>query len=212
MGYKWGQGHTSSFLLCELWESGPRTELNWVRHEPHQPSYQSWAIPWDQLLLLFLQEICFYRRIFSFSYLFSWPLLCTLRDIIPEGSKESEMYNLELSYFHFYPALCLPWYFANLEDFQEHSKFWDIWKPQDNREQGVIKGIAVQLQIAFISPWRRLFGVVADGEPQADGAGWRCSREWVTGWVMLGCQPSLWPETGETPWGKDGIFPCVVPQ
>lgn len=134
---------------------------------------------------------CFFKKFVSteeflfFSYLFTWTLLCTLRDTIPEGSKESEMNNLELSYFHFYHALCLPWYFVNLEDFQEHSKFrGDIWKPWDNKEKDAIKGSAVQPQTAFISPWRwwqvesprqmELGGDTPENKP-ADQWGWGAS-------------------------------------
>lgn len=165
------------------------------------------------VVVLFLQEICFYRRIFTFSYLFTWALLCSLRNTITEGSKESEIYSRELSYFHFHPALCLPWYFVNLEEFQEHSKFWeDVWKPWDNREKDVIKcGAATNcIYLSLKAPlwvwWQmesprqiELGGDAPENKPV---------DEWGWGASLLHSQR----QGKETPPGKDGIFPCVVPQ
>lgn len=211
MGYKWGQGHTPHFLLwtMRIWSQ------NWIKLSQRWTSLillSAMSNSMGSLVVLFLQEICFYRRIFTFSYLFTWTLLCTLRNTITEGSKESEMYSLELSYFHFYPVLCLPWYFVNLDDFQEHSKFWgDVWKPWDNREKDVIKLSVVQPQTAFISPWRRLFG--CDGRWRAPGRqSWVEMLQRISQWMSEAGVPafSTVRDKGKKHLqGKMGFFPVL---
>lgn len=118
------------------------------------------------------------------------------------------MYNLELLYFHFSPALCLFWYFLSLEDFQERpenpEEIFD--SPRTTERKKRWRKVEHNHRLHLLLPEGASLGAQVGGRRRAPGSrsGWGSPRGQ---WAGLGCQPSPGQRQGKHLEGKVGFFP-----